>query len=136
MWALHHCDNPPCARPSHLFEGTQAENDADRHAKGRDARGRRNGAWTHPERKPRGDRHYARLRPDRLARGDRHGAHLHPESLQYGEKSPNARLTSEQVLAIRHRVGEGAMQKALAAEYGVSTVLISKIVRRLIWKHL
>jgi len=31
----HHCDNPPCVRPSHLFIGTDAINAADRNAKGR-----------------------------------------------------------------------------------------------------
>lgn len=36
---LHSCDNPPCCRPSHLFLGTQADNNADRDTKGRGARG-------------------------------------------------------------------------------------------------
>lgn len=35
---LHHCDNPPCVRPSHLFLGTDADNVADMMAKGREAR--------------------------------------------------------------------------------------------------
>lgn len=35
----HHCDNPPCSRPDHLFLGTHADNHADRNAKGRQARG-------------------------------------------------------------------------------------------------
>lgn len=30
---LHKCDNPPCARPDHLFLGTQADNLADMAAK-------------------------------------------------------------------------------------------------------
>lgn len=34
---LHRCDTPLCVRPSHLFEGTQADNLADMKAKGRGA---------------------------------------------------------------------------------------------------
>jgi hypothetical protein len=32
---MHTCDNPPCCNPAHLRLGTVAENNADRHAKGR-----------------------------------------------------------------------------------------------------
>lgn len=35
LWVLHHCDNPPCVRPDHLFLGTQSANVADMHSKGR-----------------------------------------------------------------------------------------------------
>jgi hypothetical protein len=38
---LHKCDNPPCVNPDCLFLGTTADNNADRDAKGRQARGER-----------------------------------------------------------------------------------------------
>jgi hypothetical protein len=39
--SLHHCDNPPCVRPKHLYLGTHGQNVADKIAKDRHARGER-----------------------------------------------------------------------------------------------
>jgi len=50
LYVLHRCDNPPCVRPGHLFDGTAADNQSDMSRKGR------HGSVRHPERMARGER--------------------------------------------------------------------------------
>ena len=52
-----------------------------------------------------------------------------------GERNGMARLTEDQVRDIRARKAQGALLRELAPEYGVSTRLISMVVRREKWAH-
>ena len=68
----HHCDNPPCINPAHLFLGTDATNALDKHAKGR-------------ANMPRGEKHWAvKLTPAQVQEirdsplGSRRLARLYP----------------------------------------------------------
>lgn len=47
MHVLHHCDNPPCCEPSHLFLGTLSDNTQDMLSKGR-AKGHIPSGTAHP----------------------------------------------------------------------------------------
>lgn len=117
----HHCDNPACVRPDHLFVGTHADNSDDKVRKGRQAKGERHGSRTHPECVPRGDQHPSRTHPECLRRGDLH---------------PQAQLTETQVLEIRTQYGMGATQDQLAMRFGISQSAVSLIVLGRRWAHL
>lgn len=142
-YVLHKCDNPSCLRDEHLFDGTQADNMKDMYVKARNIKerpttkgnnhwsqrfiesrtwGKRNGAYTHPERVP---------------RGDRSGARTHPESIPRGEKSGASKLTNVQVLKIREEYNWGNKNMTiLAKENNVSIANIFRIVNRQMWKHI
>lgn len=57
MCVCHHCDNTLCVNVCHLYLGTNADNSRDMQNKGRAAKGKHNGSWTHEESRPRGERH-------------------------------------------------------------------------------
>lgn len=113
----HRCDNPPCCNPAHLLAGTHADNMADMVARGRHAT-RRGSSHL-----PSGDQHHARRTPEVMARGERNGA---------------ARLTAEDVLAIRAAWAAGGVVslQRLADRYGVAKGTITFIVTRKTWRHL
>lgn len=93
MMVCHHCDNPPCVNPAHLFLGENSDNMRDRSAKGRKAG-------------PVGAAHH------------------------------NAKLTEDQVKAIRQRYAAGGVTMLqLAAEYGIGAGPVCNIIHRKSWKH-
>lgn len=66
----HTCDRPPCVLDEHLVEGTHAQNIAERNARGRTARGFRNGR--------------AKLRAHQVAAIRRSAAGLRAAARKYG----------------------------------------------------
>lgn len=106
MLVCHHCDVRNCVRPEHLFLGNYSDNAVDMVRKGRAGLA--------------GDRHWSRQRPDAVLKG---------------QDNPYAKLSTEQVLAIRAQSDAGASRVQLAAEYGVSASSISQIALRRSWRH-
>src|ERR1700727_2370314 len=113
--ALYHCDNPTCVRRSHLFEGTKRDNTIDMVKKGR------HGLHVHPERAARGRKNGAYTRPDRRRKGEDHG---------------RARLKASDVISIRKAYAEGETQRALSKRYGVAEPTIGNVVRHETWKEI
>lgn len=104
---LHKCDNVKCVDTEHLFEGTDADNAADRESKGRGKR-------------QHGDRHWSRLCPEKIPRGEGHGC---------------ASLGEQDVIRMRILRAAGWSTYRLADEFGVAQSTASSICRRKTWSH-
>lgn len=105
MEVCHHCDNPPCVNPAHLFAGTHVENARDAQAKGR------------------------------LRWAPGHALRLDPSRQMHGEGHYAARLTEDMVRDIRRRVREGETQTDVARSVGVHLMTVNDVVRGRTWRH-
>ena len=107
FFVCHHCDNPPCIRPDHLFLGTNLDNMKDMYAKGRGAV--QTGKVTSPFKNPEYDRS-----------GEGNGRH---------------RLNKEQVLEIRAGSANGGRSyvRNMAVKYGVSKATIRHVTSGYTW---
>jgi hypothetical protein len=65
-----------------------------------------------------GATHWTRLKPEKIARGDHCG---------------HNKVTSAQVAEIRARAASGAVQRRLAAEFGISTAQVCRIIKGSRW---
>lgn len=123
MMVLHKCPGGGtrrCVNPQHLKLGTHIENMQDMVQHGRQATGDDTGS---------------RLYPERLAHGKKNGAWTRPERRRRGESSGMAKLTEQAVRDIRQRKTQGDTLVTIAADYGVSFSTIARIVRRQTWQH-
>jgi hypothetical protein len=110
---LHHCDNPSCVNPNHLFLGLQADNVRDMLQKNR--------------------------RGDTRVYGNRNGARIHPE-IRQGENNGSSVLTELSVVEIRKLYTRDRYHhsniRQLSTRFGVSRSTIKSIVASKSWKHI
>lgn len=67
--------------------------------------------------------------------GDRNGARTCPEAHVRGSLSPHAKLVESQVREIRERHADGESIRSLSTGFGVTRLVIQRIVRRKGWAH-
>jgi len=146
---LHHCDNPACVRPDHLFLGNVFENGKNMTLKERHGRM----LFTHDKAfriRSLYDRHRDQLTHQRIA--DWFGvskstitALLTGRNWKYADgptekgirkRRWNTKLDAEKVRAIRQRRASGEKLKSLSADFGINQSGISKICSGEKWGHI
>lgn len=104
---LHHCDNPPCVRPDHLFKGDRGDNNRDTASKGR----------------------------HRVQRDPATRPVCPPEKLSRGEAHYKARLKRRQVREIRERYAAGEPPISLKRVFNITDGCLYSLLTGRSWKH-
>lgn len=121
LFVLHHCDNPRCVRPEHLYTGTNQDNINDRSRRGRGCVG---------------DAHWSRKDPERArASALRASKAAQERGVGRGTHNVRARLDEAKVRKIRELYADGFSQGAIAAHIGVAQNTISAVLLRKTWAH-
>lgn len=107
LLVLHHCDNPPCVNPAHLWLGTDADNIQDCVRKGR----------------------------KNPATGDRSGSRRHPERVPRGSGSGMSKLTEADIPAIIAARVDGESIRSIATRLGVTKTTIGSVLSGKSWRH-
>lgn len=107
LLVCHHCDNPACINPSHLFLGHASANMKDMVRKGR-ARALIDGSQSH-------------FKSGHAPRG---------------EDGSGAKLTEQDALKVIELAAAGEFTKNIASKFGLRRETVQMILRGQTWKHL
>jgi predicted XRE-type DNA-binding protein len=156
----HHCDNPSCVNPDHLFCGTHADNQADCKAKGRQFNGGseahrgeinsklteneireirlllKEGRQTHQEIAIK--YRISKVAIDQISSGQNwkwfEKWDVHRGQFNRGELNGSSKSTSEQVIEIKVLLNKNCLlQREISEMYGVSRATISDINTGKVW---
>lgn len=139
LFVLHHCDNPACVRPDHLYAGTAADNARDCVSRGRNRRGESHGR----SKLCAADVVAIRVRyaAGGVRQADLAREYAMPQTvisgalrgeIWTGATGPRSRrftrLSPEAAAEIRDRAGRGEAHDAIAASLGVSARAVGRVI--------